>query len=405
MESLQIFLYYNKRDEICAKVMNLFERNTINYKWRVFMIYNEYGKTGKIVSKVGFGGMRFDTSKSNEENAQLLRYASSKGINYFDTAPNYCDDKSEDIYGIAFKDMPNEFYVSTKGMPTTFDTSQKAIDAVKKSLKRLGVPKIHFYHIWCLRKMGHYELAMKPGGQYEGLLKCKEEGLIDHIVFSSHMPGKEIKSILDEGKVEGVLLGVNILNFPYRWEGVVSAHDSGFGVVAMNPLGGGSIPSHEKELSFLSSNGETPTEAALRFIIACPQINVALNGFTTKEQIDMACRIADEAVPYTEQDLERIKSKLGENMNAACTGCGYCWDCPKKIPVPAYMQVYNEKQMFGASDDKMTKDIDSEKKWGRLVGAAADAKDCIECGKCENACTQHLNIINRLKEIAVWENL
>lgn len=367
------------------------------------MIYNEYGKTGKMVSKVGFGGMRFDTSKSNEENAELLRYASSKGINYFDTAPSYCDDKSEDIFGIAFKNMPNDFYVSTKGMPTSFDTAQKAIDAVKKSLSRLGVPKIHFYHIWCLRKMEHYELAMKPGGQYEGLLRCKEEGLIDHIVISSHQTGGEIKQILDDGRVEGVLLGVNILNFPYRWEGVLSAYNSGYGVVAMNPLGGGAIPTHEKELSFLAQDGETPTEAALRFVIACPQISVALNGFTTKEQIDMACKIADESKPYTEADLERIKGMIGENMNSACTGCGYCKDCPQDISVPSYMQVYNEKQMFGAGSEKMGKIILNEKKWGRLVGLKATAKECIECGNCESACTQHLPIISRLKEIADWE--
>jgi hypothetical protein len=70
----------------------------------------------------------------------------------------------------------------------------------------------------------------------EGLLECKEEGLIDHIVFSSHQPGTEIKHILEEGKMEGVLLGINILNFPYRWDGVMAAYQKGYGVVAMNPL-------------------------------------------------------------------------------------------------------------------------------------------------------------------------
>ncbi|TCO69847.1 aldo/keto reductase [Marinisporobacter balticus] len=368
------------------------------------MIYTEYGKTGKKVSAVGFGGMRFDLSKSDEENAEIVRYASSKGINYFDTAPGYCDDRSEKIFGIAFKDMPNDFYVSTKGMPIQYDTAQKAKDAVKRSIKRLGVDKINFYHVWCLRKMSNYELAMKPGGQYEGLLACKEEGLIDHIVFSSHQPGHEIKHILDEEKFEGVLLGVNILNFPYRWDGVLNAYEKGYGVVAMNPLGGGTIPQHEKELSFLSTDGETPTEAALRFNIASPQITVTLNGFTTKEQIDMACRIADEGNTFEPYDLEKIKSRLGRNMNTVCTGCGYCWDCPMEIPVPAYMQFYNEKQMFGKSEEELKKELKRVCEWGFLAVRKGSAKDCIECGKCEEACTQHLPIIDRLKEIAKWES-
>ena len=44
-------------------------------------------RPGKKVSAIGFGGMRFDISKSKEENAELLHYANAKGINYFDTAP------------------------------------------------------------------------------------------------------------------------------------------------------------------------------------------------------------------------------------------------------------------------------------------------------------------------------
>lgn len=364
------------------------------------MIYKEYGKTGKKVSAVGFGGMRFDTSKNNIENAELLQYANSKGINYFDTAPYYCNDQSEDIFGMAFKNMPNDFYVSTKGSPNEFDTSKKAKQAVKKSLDRLGISKIHFYHIWCLLKMEDYELAMRPGGQYEGLLQCKEEGLIDHIVFSSHQPGNEIENILEEGKLEGVLLGVNILNFPYRWNSVLTAFKHGFGVAAMNPLFGGAIPTHENKLSFLASHGETPTEAALRFLISCPQISVVLNGFTIREHIDMACRVSDNASPFLAAELNNIKTNISKNMNSACTGCGYCGHCPQGIPVPSYMQLYNEKHLFGSTLEEM-----KHKTYltGLTKSQSGVAGNCIECGLCEKACTQHLNIIKRLKEMSNWE--
>lgn len=367
------------------------------------MIYNEYGQTGKKVSAVGFGCMRFDTSRSKEENAELVRYANSQGINYIDTAPGYCGDQSEDICGIAFKEMPGQFYVSTKGMPTTFDTADKARAGVEKSLKRLGVPKIHFYHIWCLRKMEHYALAMKPGGQFDGLLKCKEDGLIDHIVCSSHQRGSEIKQIVADGKVEGVLMGINILNFPYRWEGVKAAADSGRGVVAMNPLAGGLIPQHADRLGFLGREGEDPVEAALRFVISCPQITVALNGFTTREHVDMACRIADTCSPFSDAALDHVKQHLTGAMNAVCTGCGYCEGCPNNIPVASYMQFYNQKQMFGADDETMRKTLDNDHNWGILVHRQADAGECVECGQCEEKCTQHLDIMARLKQVAEWE--
>ena len=367
------------------------------------MQYSEYGRSGKRVSAVGFGGMRFDLSRSHEENADLVRYASSLGINYFDTAPGYGDGESEIIFGKAFTDMPNPFYVSTKGMPVFYDTAEKTRELVQQSLERMGVPVIHFYHVWCLRKMEHYALAMRPGGMYDGLLQCKEEGLIEHIAFSSHQPGSEIKQILDEGKMEGVLLGMNILNYPYRWDGVQAAHESGYGVVAMNPLSGGMIPQHEDRFAFLASPGETPTEAALRFVISCPQITVALNGFTTREQVEMACRIAEKSKPFTDADRARIAQHLTENLNAICTACGYCTGCPQQIPVAGYMQYFNTRQMFGADDKAMVTQLRHDLSWGILVGRQAEAVDCTECGHCEEACTQHLPIIERLKEIARFE--
>lgn len=373
------------------------------WKDEMDMIYKMYGKTGKLVSAVGFGGMRFDISKSLEENAELVRYANSKGINYFDTAPNYCNEQSELIFGEAFKNMPGQFYVSTKGMPVRYDTAEKSIAGVKKSIERLGVKKIDFYHIWNIRANEHYELAMKPGGQYEGLLQCQKEGLIDHIVLSSHQNGNGVRRTLEDGKIEGILLGVNVLNHLYRWEGVQAAYDMGLGVVAMNPLGGGAIPTHEKELAFLSNGDETPTEAALRFVISCPQITVALNGFTTKDHVDMACRVADKATPFTNEEIEVIRVKTGAAMNDACTGCGYCDVCPQDIPVPTFMQTYNEKHVFRKTDEEMKKFLAFAYEWGLIAGQKGLHEKCTACGLCERECTQHLPIIERLKQFSDWD--
>ena len=372
------------------------------------MIYNEYGRTGLKVSAVGFGGMRFDQKKSHEENARILLYARDKGINYFDTAPEYCNDTSEDIFGIAITQMSSfrdKFCVSTKGMPTKFDTAQKAVEAVKNSLKRLKTDYLDFYHVWCIRTIDQYRQAMKPGGQYEGLMKLKEQGLIRNIAVSTHLPGNDVATIIDDGNFEGVLLGVNVLNFMYRWKGVQAAHDAGYGVVAMNPLSGGMIPRFEDELGFIASEGETPTEAAIRFCVASPEITVALVGFTTKEHIDTACRIADSCKPFTPQDLDRIKANVSENMDRICTGCGYCMGtCPKNISVANYMQFYNKKAMFHKTDEEMITELGFEHDWGMLVDRKANAGDCTECGQCEQACTQHIDIINRLRQVAEWES-
>jgi predicted aldo/keto reductase-like oxidoreductase len=371
------------------------------------MIYKTLGKTGISISAVGFGGMQFDTTKPNKKNAELLPYAYEKGINYFDTAPSYCEDKSEDIFGIAMKEMASyrdKFYVASKGMPTSIQSAEAAQRKVEKSLKRLNLDRLDFYYVWCIRKVEHYEMAMKKGGLYDGLLKCKEEGLIGRIFISTHLSGPDVKKILSRNEFEGVLLGVNILNFLYRWEAVQAAHESGLGVLAMNPLAGGVIPKHEKELGFLASGGESPTEAALRFCISCPQITVTLNGFTNKEHIDTACRVADNSTAFTNEDIERVKQNISEGMDSLCTGCGYCIGCcAQDIPVPAYMQYYNDRFIRKKSDRQMVDHLRHHYEWGILADRKANAGDCTQCGECEEACTQHLNIIERLEQIAEWD--
>ena len=363
------------------------------------MKYSEYGNTGKLVSAVGFGGMRFDMEKSMEENAELVRYAFDKGINYFDTAPGYFDGKSEKIFGMTFKNMPRDkFFVSDKLMPVMVNEAQEAYDTVRSFLDLMNIEYIDFFHVWCLRKMEHFEMAMRPGCLYDGLLRCKEEGLIKHIVFSSHQQGNDVEKIIKSGKFEGVLMGVNILNFPYRWPGVLAARKHKMGVVAMNPLSGGLIPQNEDRLQFLASEGETPTEAALRFLITNENITIALNGFTTRKHIDTACRIADESKPMTDVELEKIKTNISTNSLEVCTSCGYCDVCPKSIPIAKYMQVYNDKALFNVSEKDFKEKLEFHYGWGLLVEDLPEAKECTACGKCEKACTQHLPIIKRLKE-------
>ena len=371
------------------------------------MKYVKYPGTDKVVSSVGFGGLRFDKSKTNEENAKLIIYAYEKGINYFDTAPGYVDDRSEDIIGTAIRELhaqgKNDFYVSTKGKPMVYDTKEKAIEAVKRSIKRLGVEKIDFYNVWGLKNLVQYDACMSDGGQYEGLLECQSQGLIDHIVFSSHQPGDEVKRVLDEGKFQGVTMGINILNYNYRWDGIQYAYDKVYGIVAMNPLSGGTIPLHEEELAFLAKDGETPTEGALRFNINSPEITVSLIGFNSNEEIDMACKIADENKIFTKEDREELLKHFSCVTSEMCTGCSYCKVCPQEINVPAYMLMYNEKQMFGKSDEQMKEMVYGLEYWNYTANTIGHAKDCIDCKACETQCTQSLPIISRLKEFAKWE--
>lgn len=120
----------------------------------------------------------------------------------------------------------------------------------------------------------------------------------------------------------------------------------------------------------------------------------------------MASKVADKAAPFTDEDIERIRRHVTEKMDKLCTGCGYCMGrCPVDIPISNFMQYYNEKLLMNKTEEEMAKQLDFQQKWQLLADRKANAADCVQCGRCEMACTQHLDIINRLGEIAKWEQI
>ncbi len=369
------------------------------------MIYKEYGSTGLKVSAIGFGGMRFDMRQPESAHIDLIHYAFERGINYFDTAPGYCNDQSEIWFGKALSTLPrDQVVISTKLMPGHIKTAREAYDRIKRSCDRLQTNCIDIFHAWNFRTMEQYEDCVRPDGLYEAMLQAQSDGLIKHLAFSTHLTGNKVSEVVESSRFAGVLIGLNILNFPYRLNGAIAARKRKMAVVAMNSLYGGLIPQHEEKFAFLGSRGQTPTMAALQFNIGLELLDVALNGFTTTEQVDMACQAADNARKITQADLVEYEKLIHGGLKDFCTGCGYCKDCPVNIAVPTYMQFYNYKLLGNEDDAAMAAKLKKNQIWGILPEAKVPAKECLNCRKCEKSCTQHLPITERLREIANWES-
>jgi len=357
------------------------------------MWYKPYGKTGKEVSAISFGGMRFADPQDIDGSAEVVMHAYRKGVNYFDTAPGYCADKSEEIMGAAFAQMkPGTFYSSSKCMSPDGDTLRSSLE---RTLKRLGLERITFFHIWCLVKPEQWQ-QRKDGGAVKALLKAKEEGLVEHVVVSSHLPGEQLSSVLEEGCFEGVTLGYCAINFPFREHAIRTAGRLGLGVATMNPLGGGLIPQFPERFDFIKGQADkSVVAAALRFNVSQPEISTALVGFTTTDHVDQACAAVENFKPYDTEHVQAVRDRIGESFDGFCTGCGYCLPCPKGINIPAMMDAYNHRMLQG--DDP--KHVLNRLKW-HWSESADQAAECIACGQCEARCTQHLPIADRMKEIA-----
>ncbi|MFB3892848.1 MAG: aldo/keto reductase [Phycisphaerae bacterium] len=352
-----------------------------------------YGRTGKDVSVIGFGGMRFERPLDIDASAAVVLHAYGKGVNYFDTAPYYCKDRSEDIMGAAFRAMrPGTFFVSTKSGEPEGDKLRRDLE---KSLKRLGVPRINFFHLWCIITLEAWKGRIEKGA-VAAALKAKEEGLIEHVVVSSHLPGADLAKVLADAPVEGVTLGYCAINFPYRQAAVDAAGRHGLGVVTMNPLGGGLIPQNAAKFDFLRGPGDkSVVEAAIRFNISQPAITCALVGFSTTQQVDQAVAAVDGFRPYPKKHVDSIRRKVMASFNSLCTGCGYCLPCPAGINIPQMMDSYNHKLLRGGDPKEISARLSDH--W---ESSPQPATTCSLCGQCEERCTQRLPIRERMKEIA-----
>lgn len=362
------------------------------------MYYKKYGNTDMMVSAVGMGTMRYSDDDINagrlDKCAEVVLYAHEKGINFFDSAPFYCQDKSEIITGMALSQLKRDsFYISSKVNFNTLDRKASADDfrrRLENSLDRLKVDYLDFYYLWCMLDLESFRK------QYDLLYKhfeqAKAEGLIKHITVSSHMQGLDLEKVVDTGSFDGMLIGYNALNYRFRQAGIAAAANKGMGIVVMNPLGGGLIPQNPETFSYLTEGTDlTVAQAALRFVASHKEITVALAGCTTKEHVDDAVKAVENLVERPAAEIYDEFEKKGVALNNLCTGCGYCDSCPVGIDIPKYMDAYNQKILGQDAAGRI------KYHWCIPISKAAE---CIQCGQCESLCTQHLPIIERLAEIS-----
>lgn len=362
------------------------------------MLYKKYGNTGLEVSAIGMGCMRYDEQDvlagNFEKCAELPLYALENGINYFDTAPFYCHDKSETITGIALSQVNRKkYFVSSKA---NLGTTGKVVNAgtfrsrLETTLKRLKVDYLDIYHLWCMLSLEAYEHQSEA--LYDFFAQAQSDGLIRHIAVSSHMPGHDLEQVIARNQFSGMLIGYNVLNYKFRQKGIEKAYEAGMGVVAMNPLGGGVIPTNPQLFEHLTANSDlSAAQAALRFVAAHREITVALAGISQKSHVDDAVAAVKALQLRPAAEICAAFEQAGPVFNDLCTGCGYCEGCPVDIEIPKYMDAYNQK-IFGGS---ILSRLDNH--WDMTPEKAGT---CIACGECESKCTQHLPIISRLAEIA-----
>ncbi|MDR0399516.1 MAG: aldo/keto reductase [Treponema sp.] len=378
------------------------------------MQYVDFGKTGVKVSRLGMGCMRLPSHEEKgktvfdeEQSVALIHRAMDLGVNYFDTAPYYCDKLSEVFLGkaLAVDGRRDKVWISTKN-PIESDSGDDYEKRLERSLENLRTDHIDFYHFWGISLDTFLTKVKAKDGPFERAKKLKEQGLIRHISFSFHdreagaEEGNRLIEILKngEGVLESVLCQYNLMD-RNKEPGIALAHEMGLGTVIMGPVGGGRLGAPSQVIQdMLPGKVKSSAEVALRFVLANQHINVALSGVSTIEQLEENAAIASRTDALSAEEIETIEAMLKENERLAelyCTGCKYCMPCPKGINIPEIFTIMNYHRVYKITDfaKKSYAEIGNSP-WRKYQNAAA----CVDCGACEKKCPQSLPIREQLKE-------
>jgi predicted aldo/keto reductase-like oxidoreductase len=361
------------------------------------MQYRALGRTGLKVSQLGFGAMRLpmvgegDKAVVDREKAvPLMRRAFEMGVNYIDTAQMYCNNDSQAAVGEAIKGWREKLVVSTKNI--YYGESESEWRAVlENSLKKLGVEALDVYHHHAVNWQQFSECVLPRVGKW--MSKVKAEGLVKHVAVSFHDQPEALTKILEREYAEVITVQYNMLDRSLE-KSIALAHQKGVGVIVMGPVAGGRLGSDAEIFQKMVPGLKRVPELAMRFVLANPNVTVALSGMGTMEMVEENLRVCSDTISLSPEDMEAIETHLKRLKAMAdlyCTGCGYCKPCSQKVDIPAVFGRYNEARIYG-----LWKNAKDSYQWLIKMGWAADK--CTQCGECEGKCPQKIEIRRQLEE-------
>lgn len=365
--------------------------------------------------KLGFGLMRLPLQNANdaasidmETTKKMVDTFIERGFTYFDTAWMYCGFKSEDAAKECLVDRHprNSFTLATKLHASFVKTKEDRDKIFEAQLKKTGVTYFDYYLLHDIG-FGHYKIYTDLDC-FNWLAEKKKQGLVKHMGFSYHDNAEFLDKVLTEHpEMEFVQLQLNYLD----WESsaiqsklcyeVATKH--GVPVWVMEPVKGGTLAQVPKAVAEMFQNYDPQMSIpswAIRFAASLDNVKMVLSGMSNMEQLLDNTGYMSDFKPLTEDEkrmVYRAAAMINGNIAIPCTGCSYCTEgCPKKIAIPKYFSLYNA-EMQEAEGKGWTPQGEY---YERLTGTFGKAGDCIACGQCENACPQHLPVIEHLKTVA-----
>ena len=360
---------------------------------------------GNNLSILGYGCMRFsrtggkiDIGKAEQEIMAAFR----GGVNYYDTA--YVYPGSEAALGeiLERNNIRGQVAIATKLPHYLIKTADSMEKYFREQLKRLRTDYVDYYLMHMLTDVKTWE-RLKGLGIVEWLEQKKKSGEIRQAGFSYHGNADMFCRLVDAYDWDFCQIQYNYMdeNTQAGRRGLQYAAAKGLPVIIMEPLRGGKLVNNlPKEARALFENypvKRSPAEWAFRWLWNQVEVTCVLSGMNSTEMVEQNVETASGAFvgelgTDEEEMLRKVVQAINAGMKVGCTGCGYCMPCPRNVDIPGTFASYNRRYSEGKGAAFMEHFMCTA-----LRGTSAAAANCIECGKCEQHCPQHIEIRKELK--------
>lgn len=364
---------------------------------------------GENIKKLGFGLMRLPMLGREidiEQTKQMVDLFLASGFTYFDTAYGYNNGKSEAAAKVALVDRyPRESFQLATKLPAWAGpkTAEEAKQMFWTSLERTGAGYFDYY---LLHNLGDDRTqAFDKFGIWDFLAEQKEKGLIKHIGFSIHDKAAVLDDVLNKHpEMEFVQLQINYGD----WESnsvesrkcyeVARKHQKP--IIIMEPVKGGSLANLPESVAgiFRAANPDVSLSSwAIRFAASLDGLITVLSGMSSLEQMRDNLSFMKDFKPLDQSELAVIaqaREAFLKIPQIPCTDCRYCLEeCPQGIVIPRILNAMNINLVYGHLAGAK-----GSYAWETRDGGLAS--QCIACGLCEDACPQHIQIIDELRKAA-----
>jgi aryl-alcohol dehydrogenase-like predicted oxidoreductase len=280
------------------------------------------GKTGEMISCIGFGsGSRFCSIPDEDAAQALLERAFSSGINYFDTAGSYTrrplERLSEKRLGEFSKKRRKEIFLATKIDPRDRDG---ALRSVETSLKFLQTDYIDLIQIHSLSNLDDLERIGGRDGVLSAVLQLKQQKVVRFVGITGHNDGMAMAEALSRHDFDTVLMALNAAQSAnpiaqrkmepipaFEQSALPVALQKNMGILSMKVMGQGMIVG--------SGPGRASPAELLQFNLSQPVASVVI-GCEQMARLEENVHAALAFTPISESTKQKLQEKVAPSRSA-----------------------------------------------------------------------------------------